>query len=64
MTPPLIQRLMDAPWGHTLRRDDAGRSVVVLLHHRNGARIEVVEHTFDDALAEALRQADERWSPA
>jgi hypothetical protein len=57
----VISRLLDAPWGHSIRRDNDGNSVVVLAHWRNGATIKVVAPDFDEAVTAALDQADDRW---
>jgi hypothetical protein len=54
----VIERLMNAPYGHRIQRDNAGNSHVSI-YHPNGAFLHtIVAPTFDEAVTRALDIAD------
>lgn len=60
MSDSIIQRLMNAPYGHTITRDEWGLSHVSLFD-RDGKRLHtIVAPTFAEAVTRALDLADEQ----
>jgi hypothetical protein len=56
---PVVNRLLSAPYGHTITRDKAGNSHVTIFR-ANGALLHtIVAPTFDEAVTRALDLADE-----
>jgi hypothetical protein len=63
MSHPAIERLMNAPYGHDIRRDSAGNSHVTL-YDLNGTMLHtIVAPTFDEAATRALDIADALPTP-
>ena len=57
---PTVERLLNAPYGHKIMRDNAGNSHVTL-YDLNGAMLHtIVAPTFDEAVTRALDLADSR----
>ena len=55
-----VRALMDAPYEHEVSRDVGGNSRVTLLHTKVRS-LTVVRPTFDEAVFEALAQAERQW---
>ena len=54
----VVERLMNAPYGHHIRRDNAGNSHVSI-YHLNGALLHtIVAPTFEEAVTRALDISD------
>lgn len=60
---PLITRLIDSPYGHLIRRDDAGNSHVTLYDAKDQQIVTIVAPTFEEAATRALDIADEMHRP-
>jgi hypothetical protein len=60
---PIVTRLMDAPYGHLIHRDDAGNSHVTLYDAKDQRIVTIVAPTFDEAVTRALDIADEMHRP-
>ena len=60
---PIVKRLLDAPYGHDIRRDDAGNSHVTLYGDRKTHIVTIVAPTFDEAVTRALDIADDMCRP-
>lgn len=56
---PVIDRLLAAPYGHTLRRTTDGQYLTVL-HLTRGDEVIIVAPTFDESATKALDIADTR----
>jgi len=50
----VIKRLMNAPYEHWVRRDNAGSSHVTLYDAKGAELITIVAPTFDEAVTRAL----------
>lgn len=56
---PIVARLMDAPYGHHIERDNAGNSHVTLYGEEERHLVTIVAPTFDEAVTRALDIADD-----
>ena len=63
-TPASVMALLNAPYGHRVRRDSEGNSHVELTTKRNGQEVSVYASafTFDEAVFAALGKAKELWT--
>lgn len=60
MSNPVVDRLMNAAYGHEIKRDKAGNSHVTLYDLRGTMLHTIVALTFDEAATRALDLADQR----